>query len=105
MNPPHLLEQILPPAVLGLGLLLLLLSGARVRIPVTAWAFLGFILVSLLSMSALGGARALILFARGHLNLAAGLFALVLAANAGTHREDLERVLWGAAVFILLMVS
>ena len=93
------LEQLGPPVILMLGLLVILFGGCRLRVPVTAWVFMVTLLVTLLSLSRLVDLRSIVLFSHGHFNLTTGLVALVLAANAGVTRVGLEKVLRGFVVF------
>jgi hypothetical protein len=99
------LEQVVPPFILMAGLVAILLGGGRLRVPPTAWVFLVVLLITLLSLSRISGFRSLVFFARGHLVLVAGLVALVLAANAGSTRVGLERVIKGFVVFTLLVTA
>jgi hypothetical protein len=99
------LEQVVPPFILMAGLGAILLGGGRLRVPPTAWVLIVVLLITLLSLSRISGFRSVVFFARGHLVLITGLVALVLAANAGSTREGLERVLKGFVVFTLLVTA
>lgn len=98
------LEQFIPPLLLITGLVILAASGQPFRVPATAVLFLAFILISLASVAGLSNARAGVIFARGHFNLAAALSALVLTTNACTDRAGFKRTTQGLVVFTLILV-
>ena len=99
------LEQLGSPIILMLGLLVILFGGCRLKVPVTAWVFLVTLLLTLLSLSRLVDLRSIVLFFHGHFNLTTGLVALVLAANAGSTRVGLDKVLKGFVVFTLMVTA